>query len=967
MKLCAIAATALCAASALAANRGLVFEPAGKDFKVQQSTYRMTLTGEGQTLTVGKPGQIRQIKTRMMGASAASKLRPGAASGARINYLLGSQSEWRTGEKSYESVRYEGIYPGVDLVFYGSEAKLEYDFVVKPGADPRSIAVRFEGTDSLALDAAGDLVLKAGSFETRWAKPVVYQQRGTKREAVSAQFVLAGNQVRFALGAYDPSRELVIDPVLTYATYTGGTLNEAARSVVSDSQGNVYIAGFTTSDNLQKTAGRVQTAYAGGTANLDTGDGFIAKYDSTGALQWITYLGGRADDVILDMAVDAQNNIYVTGFTNSTNFPVSSGAYQSAYKGGGTATQYHQAGDAFVTKLNSGGTSIVYSTYLGGSRDERGVGIAVDAAGNAYIGGTTISNDLPVTAGVVQSTYGGGAVGPNEIIEGGDGFIAKLNASGSGLLWLTYLGGNRQDGVGDIAVDGAGDVYVTGQTLSGNFPTTAGAFQRTYGGQASSDFQQVFPLGDAFVTKLNPTGTSLVYSTFLGGSRDETGAGIAVDKDGNAYIAGLTSSTNFPTSASAPYKTYKGPASAASYFVYGDAFVTKVNPSGSALVYSTLLGGTLDDSAWGIALDKDGNAWISGVTNSADLPLSADAQQKAFGGRGGQTLATGDAFVAKLNAAGTAFTYTSYFGGGRDDGAGGITIDGAGNIWITGSAMSTNLIPAGVAGAAQTAFGGGAASPGLVNGDAFLAKITDPPAASPVKLTRVANAGSYDSTGVAPGEMVVLFGESIGPATLTLAEVDSATGKVKTTLADTRVLFDGVAAPVVYALAGQTAVVVPYAVAGKSSTQVTVEYKGQASAPLTMKVVEAHPGLFTRNAQGFGQGAIFNQDGTPNTVDNRATNGSIVVLFGTGEGQTNPAGVDGKVAATEFPKPVLPETVTVAGKPAQVLYVGAIPGNVAGAFQVNIVLPELGPGEHEVKVKFGATAESQAKVTVAVQ
>lgn len=960
----------LAVAPLAAAPGGLSFEKTASGFHVQRAGYRLTLDERGQTLWMGRPGESRRLRTTLAGANAQLKLRAGAPSDAKANYLLGNDAtQWRTGQETYQQVRYESVYSGIDLVFYGSEGRLEYDFVVKPGADPRQIALVVDGADRIEVDRSGDLVLRAGRFETRWAKPVLYQEQGGVRQPVDGRFILAANRVRFDVGRYDRQRELVIDPVLNYATYLGGRVNEAARGVVTDAQGNVYLVGYTTSDNLPGTGGRVQAAYGGnsGGTNNDTGDAFVARFSSAGALQWITYLGGRADDIGLDIALDPQGNIFVTGFTTSTNFPVSAGALQGTYRGG-SVTDFHQGGDAFVTKLNNSGSAIAYSTYLGGRLDDRGTAITVDGQGNAYIAGNTVSTDFPVSAGVVQGTYGGGGPLPNGVVEGGDAFAAKLNATGTALTWSTYLGGRLSDSASDIAIDATGAAYVTGGTISTNFPTTAGAFQRTFGGVAGEDFQQVFPLGDVFVTKLNATATALVYSTYLGGSRDETSLGMALDSANNVYLTGLTSSTNFPTTANAPYRTYGGPGAPQGYFVYGDAFVTKLNAAGSALVYSTLLGGSNDDGGWGIVLDKENNAWIAGTTNSSNFPLTTDALQKTFGGNGGQTLATGDAFLAKLNAAGSAFTYVSYFGGSRDDGAGGLTMDSAGNIWVTGSTMSTNF--AVTNGAGQATFAGGTGGTGLVRGDAFLARFSDAPPAPTVNLSRVANAASYDSTGVAPGEWVVLLGENIGPTTLTLAQLDAATGRVATTLAETRVLFDGIAAPLVYVSDRQVVAAVPYSVAGRANSQVVVEYRGTRSTAQTVRVLSAHPGLFTANSQGFGPGAIYNQNSTLNTADNPAEPGSIIILFGTGEGSTIPAGVDGQLATTEFPKPVAPLTITVGGQtvPADdILYVGVIPGQMAGVFQINLRLPRVPAGPQEVRVKFGDADASPARVTVAVK
>ena len=826
-------------------NPSFVFEPmkSSGSFVAHGIGYTVRLDPTGHTLRwIDAARRETVLETRLVGANPGTKLVGTDPQQARANYLKGPDPrEWRLGVATFGRVRYEEVYPGIDLVFHGSTGKVEYDFVVAPGADAEQIAMEIRGADRLTVDGSGDLLLAADGGQARWKRPEIHQASASGKRLIDGHFVVSGNRVRFELGDYDHRRELVIDPSLVYATYFGSRGNEAARSIALDNSGNVYVAGFTTSDGLAKTAGTVQPAYGGDNPSSgDTGDAFVAKYSPQGGLVYVTYLGGRADDIALGLALDSQNNIYVTGYTNSNNFPVSSSAFQRTFAGF-TAGTFHPGGDAFVAKLNNAATTIAYCTLIGGRGDDRGIGIAVDAQGNAYVAGNTVSMDFPVTTGVVQSTYGGGVA--TDIFAGGDAFVAKLNPAGSALVYSTFLGGNRQDAAGAIAVDAQGSAFVAGATASANFPVTSGAFQRTFGGQATEALQPIFTLGDAFVAKLNPAATGLVYSTFLGGKLDESAMGIALDSTGAAYVAGVTSSTDFPVTTGAAQTSYKGPTALASgrYFTYGDAFVTKLNPAGGQLVYSTLFGGAQDDGAWGIALDSGGSAWIAGTTNSTDLPMSADAMQRTFGGSGGQTLATGDGFLAKLNPAGTSFVYSSYLGGNQDDGVGGIAIDAAGAVYVTGSTMSTNF-PVGTD--AETKTFQGRSSVGLIAGDSFLVKVSDTVvvAPTPASLSAVGSiaglTGAVETALAAPivvevrdGGRAVLAGVTVAFAA-TNARVDPASAVTdRAGQASVRVTLGATvgAATVTATVAGLPPLVIPIQVTAAPRLPTLVSVANEAS------------------------------------------------------------------------------------------------------------------------------------------
>jgi hypothetical protein len=625
----------------------------------------------------GRPRTSAVVRMTLMNANRHSKGTGHDALPGKSHYLIGrNPTRWCTNISTYAKVKYQDVYPGVDLVYYGNHGQLEYDFVVAPSADPGLVTLAFEGTRDLRIDARGDLVLHVeGGGELRQQKPVVYQERAGVREKVAGRYVMKGTRrVGVQVAPYDRSRPLVIDPVLVYSTYLGGSAGESGNGIAVDGAGSAYVTGFTTSPDFPTTAGAVQTT-AGGT------EAFVTKLDATGSrLVYSTYLGGSADDQAFDVAVDGAGNTYVTGFTTSTDFPTTAGGFQPSHA---VAHEF----DAFVAKLDATGSRLVYSTYLGGSGSDLGLDIAVDGAGSAYVTGNTAeSTDFPTTAGAFQTTPGVDVGG----FPGFDAFVTKLDATGSGLVYSTYLGGSGSEQGLAIAVDGAGSAYVTGDTRSTDFPTSAGAVQTTFAG-----------ISDAYVTKLDATGSRLVYSTYLGGTGSEQAVAIALDSGGSAYLTGGTDSSNFPTTAGAFQTTPVGDP-----FPVSAAFVTKLDPTGSGLVYSTYLGGSANEAGAGIAVDGAGSVHVTGFTDSTDFPTTADAIQMVLGG--GFT----DAFVTKLDATGSGLVYSTYLGGDAPDQGSDIAVDGAGSAYVAGATGSTDFPT--TAEAFQTT---------LAGGDAFVAKI----------------------------------------------------------------------------------------------------------------------------------------------------------------------------------------------------------------------------------------------------
>ncbi|OGT27859.1 MAG: hypothetical protein A2Z17_01365, partial [Gammaproteobacteria bacterium RBG_16_66_13] len=606
------------------------------------------------------------VRTQLLGANPAPQVLGLNELPGRSNYFIGNDPRnWHVDIPTYARVRYEQVYPGIDLVYYGKQGQLEYDFVVHPGADPGVIELGVQGARELTLDPQGDLIVHTAGGELTHCAPVIYQEIDGRRQFVPGGYDLKGpERVGFATAAYDSSRPLVIDPSLRYSTFLGGSSDDRGLGIAVDGSGNAYVTGFTGSTNFP-TANALQPSFGGGV------DVFVTKVDASGsALVYSTFLGGSAFDEGVGIAVDGSGNAYVTGATFSSDFPTAN-ALQPAFGGG--------RGDVFVTKVNADGSALAYSTYLGGSGGEttfggEGVGgIAVDGSGNAYVTGLTDSADFP-TANALQ---------PVKLTGRETAFVTKVNAAGSALVYSTFLGGSTYDQGYGIAVDGSGNAYVTGLAASPDFPT-ANALQPAFGGGE-----------DAFVTKVNAAGSALVYSTFLGGSSYDRGLGIAVDGSGNAYVTGFTGSTNFPT-ANALQPAFGGG---------DDAFVTKVNADGSALAYSTYLGGNAFDRGFGIAVDGSGNAYVTGFTGSTNFP-TANALQPAFGGGD-------DAFVTKVNADGSALAYSTYLGGNAFDRGFGIAVDGSGNAYVTGLAASPDFP---TANALQPAFGGGFA-------DAFVTKV----------------------------------------------------------------------------------------------------------------------------------------------------------------------------------------------------------------------------------------------------
>lgn len=562
---------------------------------------------------------------------------PGRSLQGHANFFNGSAPEqWQTSLPTLAEIRYHDLYPGIDLIYSGAGGELKSEFHVAPGADPGRIV--FHYSQPIALDHNGDLLAGDGSGQLRERAPDAYRQTENGRVKVPARYrLLDAYSAAFELGSYDPASTLIIDPVISYSSYLGGSNAGAVTGTAVDSSGNLYLAGWTSAIDFP-TFSSVQSANAGGV------DAFVVKLNSTGnTILYATYIGGRGDDRAAGIAIDSIGEAYVTGSTASSNFPLVSSLRPTL---GGSKT-------AFVLKLNSAGNALLFSTYLGGTTYDLGTAIALDSSNNAWVAGDTQSANFPLYL-PLQSSFGGQT----------DIFLSKLTAEGA-LAFSTLWGGSGVEHAGGVALDPAGNIYVAGGTYSTNLPVVAPLQPANAGNQ------------DAFVMKINSSATAIIYATYLGGSgtvTSELANGVAADASGNAYVTGVTNSSNFPVTAGAVQTNFGG---------VQDAFVTKFNPTGSALVYSSYLGGS--DFDWGnaIGLDTAGNAYIAGYTLSFDFP-TINGVQAGFNG-------LYDAFVSMLNTTANVLVFSTYYGGTGSDEANAIAVDVSGNLYVGGQTNSVDL------------------------------------------------------------------------------------------------------------------------------------------------------------------------------------------------------------------------------------------------------------------------------------
>ena len=973
------------------------------------STVQFLSRGSGYALFLTPGKVVLNLERQQPPSTAATAQTPGAASvdtlrmsliGANpkanavgldpqpgvVSYFIGNDPKnWRSGIPTYGKVEYPQVYPGVDLVFYGNQRQLEYDFVVAPGADPGRIAWRIDGARP-SVDAEGNLVLRASNGPATFKKPVLYQMDGDKKSSVDGGFAVAGNQVRFRLGSYDHSKALIVDPVLSYASYLAGSATDqiglatgpgilqvgVSQGLAVDSAGSVYVAGYTYSLDFP-TKNPYQSAPPAkqfGGVNVPPGQrpsAFVTKFSPDGSsLVYSTYLGGNYYDYIYAIAVDSSGSAYVTGQTSSITFPVTSGAYQTVCDpapnntgpSAGAASCNSANVSAFVTKLNPTGTGLVYSTFLGGYAYAYANSIAVDSAGRAYIAGneftfcstqyTTYQGCFPTTSGAV---IGGNATG------GGSpqyAFVAAFDPAGSQVLYSTIFGDLNgfkcPNGCGStwatgVAVDANGYFYLVGETQAGRLPTTAGVVQPT---GAPLDSEGAYVLGSrGFIAKFAPVtsagGVTLAYATYLGGQTNTSDyiSGIAIDSSSNAYVVGYTNSKDFPVTSGA-YSTVCG-----TNGTCAAAHVTKLNPTGTAILWSTYVGDSRSDGndalyfTGPIQLDGKGNIYIMGqVGTSFPMvnPVEPDPNPTQYGAM--------EVVVVELDPAGANVLFSTRIGSGGRETANpaGLAVDSAGDIYLAGNIIGPPLIT--TPGAFQTTAN---ASTCCYHG--FVAKIAPSPLPT-LETGTLTNGATYVAGGLVPGSWAQVKGTNLSTTTRIWADADfkGLGNNLPTNLSGVQVKVNNQPAAVYYISPTQVSFQVPAGITGTATVQVIAN--GQVSNTVSAPAATNSPGIFPIILGGNNYAAAVFLDGkiaadpSIGPAFRNAVPGDTVQLYATGLAPS-PAGT---VVSTTLLSGV---TVTIGTVTIPAIAAALV---AVGEFQINFTVPQdfasLPPGLYPISISI---------------
>jgi len=663
----------------------------------QDSEFLISASG-AQFVLRKASGKTAAARMQIVGANPGAQVSGDSPLVGQVNYLVGNQpAHWQSGVTTFAKVRVENIYAGINVVYYGNGRQLEYDFDLAPGTNPQTIALRFDGAEKISVNSQGELVVSLNGGEVIQHQPVVYQEVGGTRHEISGGYkLLDAHTATFALGSYDHSRALVIDPILSYSTFFGGNNTDIAHAIAVDTTGCIYIAGETLSTSFTNLATGTfksyQTNFQGGTV---TGDAFVAKLKSDGStLVYFTYLGGSADDAAYGLAVDNAGNAYITGATESTDFPTNRPLPGFGQIAGKEQSQGFYLPDAFVAELNTNGSALVFSTYLGGNAQDIGKAIALDTAGNAYVAGYTSSTNFPFTVGALQTNL----LCTNTLFINANAFVTEISntVAGPSLAYSTFLGGTNYDQANSIFVDASGFIYVAGFTASTNFPTfhALPQFQHLNGAITNTSAD------DAFVCKFNPNFAGRVYSTFLGGTNSDAATGIAADGGGNAYVVGWTVSTNFP---GAQTNDLNGVRFVKNYLtnnvglfsaVTTNTFLTEISADGSTILHTAVFGGIRMDVGNGVGLDAAGNIFVAGSTLSTNFPVTTNNLIGSLRATNSGNLygnnAASDAFVIAFKADWSALLYSTYLGGNASDSGNAIAVNSAGNVYVTGRTFSTN-------------------------------------------------------------------------------------------------------------------------------------------------------------------------------------------------------------------------------------------------------------------------------------
>ncbi|MFZ0318862.1 MAG: SBBP repeat-containing protein [Candidatus Sulfotelmatobacter sp.] len=611
---------------------------------------------------------VATVRMNMLGANPAGQVAAESPQPGKVNYFIGRDpSKWHPDVPLFGQVSYRNLYPGVDLVFHGSGGQLEFDYRVNPGANAKTIALGFQGADRVATNSAGDLILTTAAGPIAMQHPTAYQEKDGARHHVDVRFRVSADNVTFDLGPYDHGRELVIDPTVTFSTYFGGDFAVYGSAITKDTNGNIFIAGATDSDSIPGDSN--------GTNNFSF-DAFVTKVSSSGALAFTTVFGGSVDDFAGGIAVDAAG-IYVAGTTDSPDFPATVG--QTIFEGGVSDGN----NDAFAVTLTTTGT-FSWGTYIAGTDSDSGLAVAVDSSSHElYVVGETFSSDLGGATGGVNPLPHGNALNLGQVTSpvADDGYIVKLNSGGTAYLLVSYLGGSNGDLADGVALDPAGNIYVSGETISTDLPVTSGVVQSECGTDGTCNTTNNNAQDDAYIFAIQANLAAYKYVTYYGGSKVDDALAIAADSNGDAFITGLTTSTDF--------KTFGTPFQA-SLAGTQNAFAVELNPTGTAATYGTYVGGNGIDIGLGIALDSFGDIYLTGQTSSSQTAPAFPLQNPTQGTFGGST----DAFVTVLSTSPNVALFSTYLGGsGDEDQAGGaIALDSSNNIYVTGDTTSGNSL-----------------------------------------------------------------------------------------------------------------------------------------------------------------------------------------------------------------------------------------------------------------------------------
>ena len=702
-------------------------------FITRGANYQFLLSPTEVRIALGKTGfEPAEVRMNFAGANPEAQMVGDDELPGKVNYLIGDDpARWHTSLATFARVRVGQLYPGINLVYYGDQRQLEYDFTVAPGTDPGLIKIDFTGVDKISIGARGELLLAAAGGVIGQPAPVIYQMdSGARHEVRGGYRLLDAHTVTFAMGPYNHHLPLIIDPVLYFSTYLGGNSSDAAWSMAVDTNGFIYVAGQTLStlrsaNNPFSTRGAFQTNFGGGTI---IGDAFVAKFDNQGSnLIYLTYLGGNGEDMAASIAEDHAGDVYLTGSTSSSDFPTKNALYRTINS---TPTPAGYPTDVFISELDPSGSNLVYSTYFGGNSGDGATSLSLDASNNVYLTGFTYSTNFPTTPNAIQPHL----ACPNSLFYNANAFVTEIGGSGTNLIYSSYLGGTNYDIGEGIAVDNSNYVYVTGFTASTNFPAT-NAIQQQYvsvitttnppptnvvfitnvfNGYLLNGTNTLTTAYDGFVAKFTPSCTGFVYSTYLGGANNDSAYRIAVDAMDNAYVTGWTVSTNFPNTITNVAGLYNGLTNNVAFGagpLITNAFLTQIMWSGTnaAINWSTRFGGTNFgiDIGYGLTLDSSGNVFVVGATSTTNFPAVNTPGLLHTTNSG-----LSDAFVIAFNTNCSAVLYSGYLGGSGNDYGYALAVDSQTNMYLAGQTLSANF---------PTFF----PSQSSLNGtsDAFLAKI----------------------------------------------------------------------------------------------------------------------------------------------------------------------------------------------------------------------------------------------------